>query len=218
MPYPPIYIPNRTITELRKPFSLIIPSVWRAEWCAPPVIYASADAIYTPPKKGPLTSADCSSTLPRYPDPDDNGTISYLLMFQFRLCRCSNWWKSRKCFRRICPKICPRLSGRKSLWSDAVRPPSRAPHSSLAWATRIWPSSRGARASVVSGTSSHPLPCPRCYTVALCCYHSSAEIPQYRLPYEVVDFEIELMKDLGVKIETGRSLSMKDLTLEVIAS
>lgn len=45
---------------------------------------------------------------------------------------------------------------------------------------------------------------------------SSAEIPQYRLPYEVVDFEIQLMKDLGVKIETGRSLSLEDLTLQVI--
>lgn len=44
---------------------------------------------------------------------------------------------------------------------------------------------------------------------------SSAEIPQYRLPYEVVDFEIELMKDLGVKIERGRSLSLGDITLQV---
>lgn len=44
---------------------------------------------------------------------------------------------------------------------------------------------------------------------------SSSEIPQYRLPYEVVDFEIELMKDLGVKIVQGRSLSVKDITLQV---
>lgn len=29
---------------------------------------------------------------------------------------------------------------------------------------------------------------------------SSAEIPQYRLPYDVVNFEIEQMKDLGVKV------------------
>ncbi len=29
---------------------------------------------------------------------------------------------------------------------------------------------------------------------------SSSEIPQFRLPYEVVDFELELMKDLGVKV------------------
>lgn len=31
-------------------------------------------------------------------------------------------------------------------------------------------------------------------------FHSSAEIPQYRLPYSVVDFEVELAKDLGVKV------------------
>lgn len=43
---------------------------------------------------------------------------------------------------------------------------------------------------------------------------SSAEIPQYRLPYSVVDFEVELMKDLGVKIETGRALSKDDITLQ----
>lgn len=30
--------------------------------------------------------------------------------------------------------------------------------------------------------------------------HSTAEIPQFRLPYEVVQFEIDLMKDLGVKV------------------
>jgi dihydropyrimidine dehydrogenase (NADP+) len=45
---------------------------------------------------------------------------------------------------------------------------------------------------------------------------SSSEIPQYRLPISVVDFEIQLVKDLGVKIETGRALSQKDLTLEKI--
>ena len=33
---------------------------------------------------------------------------------------------------------------------------------------------------------------------------SSAEIPQYRLPYDVVDFEINLMKDLGVKVGQPR--------------
>ncbi|XP_060605303.1 dihydropyrimidine dehydrogenase [NADP(+)]-like [Ruditapes philippinarum] len=42
---------------------------------------------------------------------------------------------------------------------------------------------------------------------------SSSEIPQYRLPYSVVDFEVQLMKDLGVKIETGRALATNDLTL-----
>jgi hypothetical protein len=29
---------------------------------------------------------------------------------------------------------------------------------------------------------------------------SSSEIPQYRLPYDVVSYEVELMKDLGVKV------------------
>lgn len=29
---------------------------------------------------------------------------------------------------------------------------------------------------------------------------SSSEIPQFRLPYDVVSFEVELMKDLGVKV------------------
>lgn len=43
---------------------------------------------------------------------------------------------------------------------------------------------------------------------------SSSEIPQYRLPYEVVDFEINMVKDLGVKIETGRSLSMGDVSVK----
>src|SRR5271168_2967980 len=38
---------------------------------------------------------------------------------------------------------------------------------------------------------------------------SSSEIPQYRLPYDAVNFEIELMQDLGVKI-----ISKKPLTIE----
>ena len=29
---------------------------------------------------------------------------------------------------------------------------------------------------------------------------SSSEIPQYRLPFDVVNFEVELMKDLSVKV------------------
>ena len=29
---------------------------------------------------------------------------------------------------------------------------------------------------------------------------SSSEIPQFRLPYNVVDFEIQLAKDIGVKV------------------
>lgn len=43
---------------------------------------------------------------------------------------------------------------------------------------------------------------------------SSSEIPQYRLPYSVVDFEVQLMKDLGVKIKNGVALRTNDLTLE----
>lgn len=36
-------------------------------------------------------------------------------------------------------------------------------------------------------------------------HHSSSEIPQFRLPYEVVQFELDLMKDLGVKVMRGIS-------------
>ncbi|XP_025837685.1 dihydropyrimidine dehydrogenase [NADP(+)] [Agrilus planipennis] len=42
---------------------------------------------------------------------------------------------------------------------------------------------------------------------------SSTEIPQYRLPATAVKFELQLVQDLGVKIETGRQLSIKDLTI-----
>lgn len=44
---------------------------------------------------------------------------------------------------------------------------------------------------------------------------SSSEIPQYRLPYDVVSFEVDLVRDLGVKIKLGRSLSENDLTIQV---
>ena len=30
---------------------------------------------------------------------------------------------------------------------------------------------------------------------------SSSEIPQFRLPYDMVSFEVDLMKDLGVKVK-----------------
>lgn len=40
---------------------------------------------------------------------------------------------------------------------------------------------------------------------------SSSEIPQFRLPYEVVDFEIQLAKDIGVKV-----LATVELDVEVI--
>lgn len=44
---------------------------------------------------------------------------------------------------------------------------------------------------------------------------SSSEIPQYRLPYDVVDFEVQLMKDLGVNVEYNKSLNATNgLTLE----
>lgn len=36
--------------------------------------------------------------------------------------------------------------------------------------------------------------------ILYCPAHSSSEIPQFRLPYNVVSFEVELMKDLGVKV------------------
>ncbi|XP_016060036.1 PREDICTED: dihydropyrimidine dehydrogenase [NADP(+)] [Miniopterus natalensis] len=45
---------------------------------------------------------------------------------------------------------------------------------------------------------------------------STSEIPQFRLPYDVVHFEIELMKDLGVKIVCGKSLSANEITLRTL--
>ena len=50
--------------------------------------------------------------------------------------------------------------------------------------------------------------------------YSSSEIPQFRLPYNVVDYEINLMKDLGVKVKNGialdadKGLSLKGLQKE----
>lgn len=43
---------------------------------------------------------------------------------------------------------------------------------------------------------------------------SSYEIPQFRLPMDVIDFEINLVKDLGVRFETGRLLSTSDITID----
>lgn len=44
---------------------------------------------------------------------------------------------------------------------------------------------------------------------------SSSEIPQYRLPFEAVEFELQLMLDLGVRVEYnkrfGRDLSLSSL-------
>ncbi|XP_075219147.1 dihydropyrimidine dehydrogenase su(r) [Lycorma delicatula] len=47
---------------------------------------------------------------------------------------------------------------------------------------------------------------------------SSSEIPQYRLPYDAVSFEVNLVKDLGVKIKYNRTLCTSDLTLEALKS
>lgn len=42
---------------------------------------------------------------------------------------------------------------------------------------------------------------------------SASEIPQFRLPYDVVSFEIELMKDLGVKVIEGTGLGMHGMNI-----
>uniref|UniRef100_A0A8C1NMH7 Dihydropyrimidine dehydrogenase [NADP(+)] n=1 Tax=Cyprinus carpio TaxID=7962 RepID=A0A8C1NMH7_CYPCA len=42
---------------------------------------------------------------------------------------------------------------------------------------------------------------------------STAEIPQFRLPYEVVQIEIDLMKDLGVKVVLEKGLGQNGMTL-----
>lgn len=44
--------------------------------------------------------------------------------------------------------------------------------------------------------------------------YSTSEIPQYRLPISLVNFEISLVQDLGVEIQTGRALSTRDLTIQ----
>ncbi|XP_023660318.2 dihydropyrimidine dehydrogenase [NADP(+)] [Paramormyrops kingsleyae] len=45
---------------------------------------------------------------------------------------------------------------------------------------------------------------------------STGEIPQFRLPFEVVQFEIELMKDLGVKIVCEKGLGQDGMTLTTL--
>ncbi|XP_051556365.1 dihydropyrimidine dehydrogenase [NADP(+)]-like isoform X3 [Myxocyprinus asiaticus] len=42
---------------------------------------------------------------------------------------------------------------------------------------------------------------------------STSEIPQFRLPYDVVQFEIDLMKDLGVKVVLEKGLGQNGVTL-----
>lgn len=44
---------------------------------------------------------------------------------------------------------------------------------------------------------------------------SSSEIPQYRLPFDAVSFEVDLVRDLGVKIEYERRLAEDDITIAV---
>ena len=46
----------------------------------------------------------------------------------------------------------------------------------------------------------HPPPPPSLTAPPALPIFSSSEIPQYRLPYDVVSFELELLKDLGVKV------------------
>ncbi|NXA34076.1 DPYD dehydrogenase, partial [Eudromia elegans] len=45
---------------------------------------------------------------------------------------------------------------------------------------------------------------------------STSEIPQFRLPYDVVNFEAELMKDLGVKVVFGKGLAVDGMTLRTL--
>jgi len=45
---------------------------------------------------------------------------------------------------------------------------------------------------------------------------NTSELPAYRLPYDVINFELDLMKDLGVKVETGRALTTDDLTVSAL--
>lgn len=48
---------------------------------------------------------------------------------------------------------------------------------------------------------------------------SLTEIPQFRLPYEAVDFEIQFMQDLGVRVHYNRPLSAKaGLTIEKLVN
>lgn len=42
---------------------------------------------------------------------------------------------------------------------------------------------------------------------------NSSELPSFRLPYDVINFEMDLMTDIGVKVKTKRFLGTADLTL-----
>ncbi|KAM9129937.1 dihydropyrimidine dehydrogenase [NADP(+)] isoform 1-T1 [Pangshura tecta] len=45
---------------------------------------------------------------------------------------------------------------------------------------------------------------------------SMSEIPQFRLPYDVVNFEAELMKDLGVKVVCSKGLGIEGMTINTL--
>lgn len=45
--------------------------------------------------------------------------------------------------------------------------------------------------------------------------YSTSEIPQYRLPFDAVSFEIELIKDLGVKFVTNKPFAKDGFTINV---
>ncbi|XP_030061165.1 dihydropyrimidine dehydrogenase [NADP(+)] isoform X2 [Microcaecilia unicolor] len=45
---------------------------------------------------------------------------------------------------------------------------------------------------------------------------STSEIPQFRLPYDAVNFEVELMKDLGVKVIDGKGLGVNGMTISTL--
>ncbi|XP_031410810.1 dihydropyrimidine dehydrogenase [NADP(+)] [Meleagris gallopavo] len=63
------------------------------------------------------------------------------------------------------------------------------------------------------GNSLKNLGSPRSVSQAFFIYFSASEIPQFRLPYDVVNFEAELMKDLGVKIIFSKGLAVDGMTL-----
>ena len=38
---------------------------------------------------------------------------------------------------------------------------------------------------------------------------NTSELPSYRLPYDVINFEMDLMKDIGVKVRYQKNLKTK---------
>ena len=39
-----------------------------------------------------------------------------------------------------------------------------------------------------------------------------------RLPYDVINFELDMLKDIGVKVETNRFMGMNDLTISKLTN